>query len=138
MTGTNDDYAAGARHTTIDVHADPDPLYVLELAEALPEIVRALNNQTLHHEAIGDLGQACELLGHMTTAGERHPQLAYQIGLWVSAEQERGGIRIPDSVLAAVRDNLKKARDGFEAAALSLGRARSLLAELYVPGEDAP
>jgi hypothetical protein len=138
MTGTNDDYAAGARHTTIDVRADPDPLYVLELAEALPEIVRALNHQTMHHEALEDPGQAREVLGHVMTALERMPQLTDQIGMWLTAEQERGRIRIPDSVLAACRHDLKNAGARSEAGALSLGRARSLLAELDVPGEDAP
>jgi hypothetical protein len=77
------------------------------------------------------------MLGFVVTAAERLPQVTGQAGLWVRAEAERGGIQIDSGTLAAVIQRLASAGEMSEAAGREVGWARSLLAELDVPG-DAP
>ena len=79
---------------TIDPDAPPDPVYVLELAEALAEIARALNRQTLHHEALHYPSEAAGLLQHLDVAVSRLPQLLGQVSGWIGTEHENGRIRV--------------------------------------------
>ena len=47
---------------TVNPDGPADPLYVLELAEGLAEITRALANLTRHHSALGEPPDADALL----------------------------------------------------------------------------
>jgi hypothetical protein len=89
----------------LDPDAAPSPERTLQLAEALPEIVRTLNHQTRHHEALRDPSDADRLLREISTAAGRLPQLLEQATRWLEKEQEAGriemtGRRYPGSDLA--------------------------------------
>ena len=80
---------------TIDPDAPPDPVYVLELAEALAEIARALNRLTRHREALHYPSEAHELVQHLAVAAGRLPQLLGQVSRWIGQEQDGGRLAAP-------------------------------------------
>ena len=83
------------RHPVIlNTNAPPDPGYVLEVAEAIAEGVRVLNNQTRHHEALEDPAEGDRLIGCLDSAAGRLPQLLDQIATWYEREAAEGALEV--------------------------------------------
>ena len=128
---------------TIDPDAPADPVYVLELAEALAEIVRALNHLTRHHEALHYPSEADGLVQHLAAAAGRLPQLLSQLSAWLNEEYAEGRIRMtggefPQAVLAvmAAEARLGKAAEHAEALRQALESAASVTSCMAAAGDD--
>ena len=128
----------------INIDAAPDPQYVLELAEAFAQIVRALNHVTRHHEALEYPAEADELIRDVALAVSRFPQLLEQAGRWLAAEHEAGRVgtdddRAPATIVAAARIRLDRAREIAHdlAAALAFATAATSHLKTADSGEDA-
>lgn len=114
----------------IDLSTDtaPSPERTLHLAETLAEIVRTLNHQTRHHEALQYPAEADRFLRELATAAARLPQLFGQVTSWLHAEVYAGrvemapGSRFPNAGLAEDVVRLK-----LEAAAADAGRLQKSL-----------
>lgn len=110
------------------------PERTLQLAEAMAEIVRTLNHQTRHHEALRYPSDADRLLREIETAAMRLPQLLDQIGSWVVTEVDAARIEITDGewegnlggAVTALRIRLDTARGDAEALSADLKRAASV------------
>jgi hypothetical protein len=85
---------------SITIGGPPDPGYVLELAEGLAEIVRALNLQTRHHEALESPEDADVVVSALATMAHRLPQLLDQVGRWLEAEEAAGRLEVTDGKFA--------------------------------------
>jgi hypothetical protein len=79
-----------------------DSDYALELAEALPEIVRVLNYVTLEPAVLTEPSEAGDVLRYLATAASRLPQLLSQINRRLENWQ-------PAEAVGAVRDELARA-----------------------------
>jgi len=93
---------------TLTTEGPCDPLYVLEVAEAIAEAVKVLNHLTRHHEALGEPSDADRVIRELSSAVARLPQLTSQIAAWIRTEHAAGTITLagdyenPDaSILAA-------------------------------------
>ena len=80
---------------SITTGAAADPATVTEYGDALPELVRALNHITRHHEAMEFPADADRLLRNLALAATRLPQLLEQVTAWLDTEQAAGGISVP-------------------------------------------
>jgi hypothetical protein len=80
--------------TTISITTDApaDPVTVTEYGDALPELVRALNHVTLHHEAMEYPSDAARLLRNLAIVAGGLPQLLGHVAQWLAAEQAEGRI----------------------------------------------
>ena len=114
---------------TIDPDAPADPVYVLELAEALAEIVRALNRLTLHHEALHYPSEAAGLIQHIATAASRLPQVTAQTGSWLQRER-------PGAEAAEVLTLLRRAGDDAMRLRRDLAEAAEIMAGMEAAGDD--
>jgi hypothetical protein len=91
---------------TITTDAPADPATVTEYGDALPELVRALNHITRHHEALEFPADADRLIRNVSRAASLLPQLLEQITGWLVAEEAAGrivmahGSRFPGSDIA--------------------------------------
>jgi len=118
--------------------ADPSPEHTLQLAEALPEIVRALNHQTRHHEALRYPSDADQLLREISTTARRLPQLLEQVTRWLQQEQEAGRVTVTGSRYPGPALAVDVTRLHLEVAAADARRLRnSLVAALSVTCEMA-
>jgi hypothetical protein len=79
---------------TIDVDGPRDPEYVLELAEAFAEAVRALNHLTMSHDAFEYPSQLDTAIRSLSSAASRLPQLLEQVSGWLADEQAIGRLEI--------------------------------------------
>ena len=129
---------------SITIGGPPDPGYVLELAEGLAEIVRALNLQTRHHEALESPEDAGVVLSALATMAHRLPQLLDQVGHWLEAEEAAGRLEVtdgkfagrPGAVANAVRILLDAAAGRFREAETALEAAHQITAALAPAGND--
>ena len=82
--------------STIDLSADapPSPERTKHLAETMAEIVRVLDYQTRHHEALREPADADRVIRDLSSTIARLPQLTGQIGAWIEAEYEAGRITL--------------------------------------------
>ena len=82
--------------TTISIVTDApaDPATVTEYGDALPELVRALNHITRHHEAMDYPPDADRLIRNVSRAASMLPQLLEQVSGWLEAEQAAGRIEM--------------------------------------------
>lgn len=93
---------------TITTSAPPDPATVTEYGDALPELVKALNNVTRHPEALEEPQDAYRLLLNIESAVARLPQLLEQVsarlnGMYADGRLEMdGGGEFSAAVLAAM------------------------------------
>lgn len=99
---------------TITTSAPADPATVTEYGDALPELVRALNHVTMHHEALEFPSDADRLIRNAALAVSRLPQLLSQAGAWLAHEQAAGRIEVPRgeapaTVVLAARMRLERA-----------------------------
>ena len=83
----------------INTALPPDPQYVIELAEGLAEIARALNHQTLHG-ALESPEDADVVVSALATMAHRLPQLLDQVGRWLEAEEAAGRLEVTDGKFA--------------------------------------
>ena len=82
---------ANPPHTVaLNVDAPPGPDYVTELAEAMAEIVRCMNRQTMYHEALAEPADGYRVFQELSTAAGRLPQLLDQIARWYEREAAAG------------------------------------------------
>ena len=88
------DPGTGPTTISITTSAPADPATVTEYGDALPELVRALNHVTLHHEAMEYPSDADRLLRNISLAVSRLPQLLEQVSGWLQAEQAAGRIEM--------------------------------------------
>ena len=78
----------------INIDSPPDPQYVLELAEAFAQIVRALNHLTRDHEALEFPAEGDHVLRELSSAASRLPQLLDQIAGWYEREAAAGRLMV--------------------------------------------
>ena len=126
--------------------APPSPERTLQLAETLAEIVRVLNHQTMHHEALQYPAEADRVVRELLSAAERLPQLLGQVAGWLEAEQAAGRILPvagdyagrPDAAVAAARLRLDMAAAAASVLRQELGNVAALTTNLAAAetGED--
>ena len=78
---------------TINADGPRDPLYVLELAEGLAEIVRALNHLTRDPVALAHPSEVDTLVRYLAEAAGRVPQLLEQVQRRLTGMQTAGEVR---------------------------------------------
>ena len=99
----------------LDTSAPPDSGYVLQVAEAIPEAFRVLNEQTLHREALQEPQDAHQVILDLAMAHSREPQLLDQLAIRLAGMAARGEIRADGEdplplLIASVRLRADKAR----------------------------
>jgi hypothetical protein len=115
-----------------------DPQYVLELANGLAEVVRSLNHQTRHHQALHYPSEADKLIREISLAVSRLPQLLEQVSGWLEAEQATGRIGVADGsgyftaapVVMAARGWLERAQAQARILQQALDAAASMTTDL--------
>lgn len=115
----------------INIGGPRDPQYVLELAEAFAEIVRALNHITRDHEALLYPSEADRLIREVSSAASRLPQLLGQVGAWLEQERAAGRIEVPSGEFAG------DARLAVVTAGVRLEMASAIAAALQEALDDA-
>lgn len=120
----------------IDLSADaaPSPEHTVQLAETFAEIVRTLNHQTRHHEALRYPHEADRVLREVSCAVSRLDQLLAQSGGWLEAERAAGRIEVtggpyagkPGTAVIAARVSLDEARAQLTEAVTALEAAASV------------
>ena len=126
--------------------APPSPGRTLKLAETLPDIMRTLNHQTMHHEALEYPAELDKLIRAAEIMVQRLPQLLTQAVRWVVAEHDAGRIEVshgewPGRPAAAVvalqvrRDGAIAAAEDLQAALAGMAQVTSCL-EAAETGED--
>ncbi len=130
----------------IDLSTDtaPYPERTIQLAETMAEIVRTLNHQTRHHEALRYPSEADRLLRELSAAAARLPQLLGQVTSWLHAEVCAGrvemalGSRFPDAGLAddVVRLKLEAAAADARRLAKALDAAASVTSDMAARGDE--
>lgn len=117
----------------LSTDAPPDPERTLKLAEALPEIVRYLNHQTMDHAALSGPADAERLFRALSVMARRLPQLLTQTARWIGAEQAAGRIAVRSGDYAGRPSDaawaLRVRRDGAIVRAEDLGEALESMAE---------
>ncbi len=103
----------------INIDAPPSPGYVLELAEAAAEIIRALNHLTRHPEALEFPAEGDQLFRYLESAAERMPQLLDQIASWYERRAAAGRLRVVSGDRAATAMAVIALRMRADAARLS-------------------
>jgi hypothetical protein len=128
----------------INTALPPDPQYVIELAEGLAEIARALNHQTLHG-ALESPEDADVVVSALATMAHRLPQLLDQVGHWLDAEAQAGHLEVtsgkfagrPGAVANAVRILLDAAAARFREAETALEAAHQITGAMAPAGEGS-
>lgn len=103
------------------------------LASAAAEAIRALNHATLGGDGLGQPADAYQVLGELSLAAARLPQLLGQVGTWLATALARGQLGCDDgtSPAAAVSGAwlfISDARGSAAALARDLGQAQQQLA----------
>jgi len=125
---------------TLNTDGPCEPLYVLEVAEAVAEGVRVLNHLTRDHAALGGPSDADTLIRALASAVDRLPQLLDQVSGWLKREQEAGRIAVadpdsggfvfPDVAVRAARLRLAAAKPVAEGLAGALDLVASVTTDL--------
>lgn len=113
----------------IDLSTDtaPSPERTLQLAETFAELVRVMNHQTMHHEALRYPAEADRLIREIATAAGRLPQLLEQVTRWLQQEQEAGRIEMAGGKYPNAAVGTDVARLHLEQAAADAGRLQKSL-----------
>ena len=117
----------------IDLSTDalPSPERTLQLAGTLAEVVRVLNHQTRHHEALRYPSEADRLIRELATIAMRLPQLIDQVSAWLRQEQDAGRIEVSHG------DYAGNPHGAYIAAVMRLEAAQASAAELRADLESA-
>lgn len=117
----------------IDLSTDavPSPGRTLHLAETLASIVRCLNHDTRHREALRYPSDADRVIRELAAAASRLPQLLGQVSRWLDGEYEEGRVGLDGSgdVSVAVLQATARLESASQYASLlgaALDRAASL------------
>lgn len=118
----------------LDAGAAPSPERTIQLAETVPEIVRALNHATRHHEALRCPADADRLLRELATAAGGLPQLLGQVTSRLQRELDAGRIEMaagaeygdPAMALDVARMRLERAAGHFRRAQEALDAAAAV------------
>lgn len=131
--------------TDIDLSTDapPSPERTQQLAETAAEIIRVLNHQTGHHEALRYPSDADRLLRELSAAAHRLPQLLTQVAGWLQREDEAdrvamaSGSRYPNAALAAdvVRVKLEGAAADAKRLGVALDAAAAVTSDMAGTGQ---
>ena len=78
----------------LSTDAPPSPERTLQLADTLANLVRVLNHQTRHHEALRYPSDADRFLREIERAVSGFPQLLGQVSGWIRQEQDAGRIEV--------------------------------------------
>jgi len=105
----------------------------LALARAAAEAIRSLNHATLGGDGLGQPADAYAVLGELSLAASRLPQLLGQVGTWLAAALAGGRLGCDDGTdpAAAVSGAwlfISDARASAAALARDLGQAQQQLA----------
>ena len=109
------------------------PDQTLALARTAAEAIRALNHATLDADGLGQPADAYEVLGELSLAASRLPQLLGQVGTWLATALAAGRLGCDDgtSPAAAVSGAwlfISDARGSAAALARDLEQAQQQLA----------
>ena len=128
----------------LNIDAEPDPQYVLELAEAFAESVRVLNHQTRDHAAFGGPADVHGTITDISLGVSRLPQMLEQAARWLAAEHEAGRVGTDDgadpaTAVMAARIRFDQARAVADDFTHALNSATSVTSHLKTAntGEDA-
>jgi hypothetical protein len=110
-----------------------DSPQAVALARSAAEAVRGLNHATLGGDGLAQPAEAYEVLGELSLAASRIPQLLGQVGRWLAAALAAGRLGCDDGTdpAAAVSGAwlfLSDARGSAAALARDLGQAQQQLA----------
>ena len=131
------------RHPVIlSTTAPPSPDYVHEVAAAIPEAFRVLNEQTLHREALTEPQDAHQVVLDLAVAHSREPQLLDQLATRLAGMAARGEIRADGEdplplLIAAVRLRADKARGLAEELHEALAVLAAATSHLKAAGEGS-
>jgi hypothetical protein len=124
------------------------PRQALALARSAAEAIRSLNHATLGGNGLGQPADAYEVLGELSLAASRLPQLLGQVGTWLATALAAGRLGCDDgtSPAAAVSGTwlfISDARASAAALAEALGQAQQQLSAINgrparPSGKDAP
>lgn len=128
---------------TVNLNTDGprDPLYALEVAEALAESVRVLNHLTRDPAALEYPHEVDSLIRDVSLAVGRLPQLLQQAGGRLKAMSAAGILRVvsddylqttPDTAVVRARVSLDEARALLEAAQAAIEAAALVTSGLAV------
>ena len=116
---------------------------IIALATITAEAIRALNHATLGPAALAEPATAYRVLGELTTAVHRLPQLLSQLTQWLTNEYTGNRLahdgELPDAVARAVASLDHDAAPHAAGLAAALDRAHQTTAGLYradEPDED--
>jgi hypothetical protein len=108
----------------------------LALARSAAEAIRSLNHATLGGDGLGQPADAYAVLGELSIAASRLPQLLGQVGTWLAAALAGGRLGCDDGTdpAAAVSGAwlfISDARGSAAALARDLGQAQQQLAAVH-------
>jgi hypothetical protein len=120
---------------------DDSPQGTLALARCAAEAVRGLNHATLGEDGLAQPADACALIGELSLAASRLPQLLGQVGRWLAAALAAGRLGCDDGTDPACAAGgawifISDARGSAAALARDLAEAQQQLAA--VNGEPSP
>jgi hypothetical protein len=112
------------------------PDRTLALARTAAGAVRSLNHATLGGDGLGQPADACAVLGELTLAASRLPQLLAQVGRWLASALESGRLGCDDgtdpaAAIGGARLFLSGARASAASLARDLGQAQQQLAAVH-------
>jgi len=114
----------------IDLSTDtaPKPEHTIQLAETMAAIVRTLNHQTRHHEALRYPAEADRLIREVSSAVSRLDQLLAQTSGWLDRERQDGRVEVTGGPHAGnPAEAVITARLGLDWARTHLGEAVTAL-----------
>jgi hypothetical protein len=120
------------------------PGQALVLARTAAEAIRSLNHATLGADGLGQPADACEVLGELSLAASRLPQLLGQVGTWLAAALAGGRLGCDDGTDPAAAISgawlfISDARASAAALARDLGQAQQQLTAVNgEPGRKEP
>jgi hypothetical protein len=130
---------------TVNTDGPREPGYVLELAEAAAEIIRALNHITRDHAALRYPAEGDTLIRYLESAAERLPQLLDQVASWYEREAAAGRLRvvagdwegIPGMAVVALRMRADAGRMAAEQLGADLKSAAGVTTNLAAREDDS-
>ncbi len=119
--------------TTVDDDCPQAAGPAAALARSAAEAIRSLNHATLGQDGLGQPADAYEVLGELSLAASRLPQLLGQIGRWLAAALAAGRLGCDDgtdpaAAVSGAATLISSARGSAAALAGNLSQAQQQLA----------
>ena len=120
--------------TTVDDDS-PQAARPAALARSAAEAIRSLNHATLGQDGLGQPADAYEVLGELSLAASRLPQLLGQVGRWLAAALAAGRLGCDDgtdpaAAVSGAATLISSARGSAAALAGNLSQAQQQLASV--------